>query len=390
MKYKDFFKKYFNLKYFGYIIKNKKWTIFLVWLSSALITYVLYKVYHVVFKGLEGDVNWLIRSRRENNWKDLPPPVDQDLSIPEGFVGGCEGYGKRPGESIFDNLPMKGNHDNDDSGVRMMRGWWPEFNWFEHPNDSTRKVYERVNQDISRLLYTNEGEILSFICPQRGKCTRHIGCLKVEITVSKVKGWIDEKNKKCSGYFEGYLTIWIDKYDIKKRQGAMQFILDNHPEIYNLPMSKQKGIIVPYGGTEKEGADTTMTEFRDNNNISPNLHKDAFMVVSLSAHVKEPIKTGNNKVDIHNQLILDIANIYTTNMLIPGNILNWDIYLTKPELVDKEEYMKHVDKMRISYQICDESCGPGWDGFTINEYGEKVSIQAEVIDDIIIKFKSKL
>ena len=67
----------------------------------------------------------------------------------------------RPGEPEFDNLPLKGNHDNDERGVRMMRAWWPEFRWKEFPNDpfNDDMVYERIIQDISRLLYTNDGEI---------------------------------------------------------------------------------------------------------------------------------------------------------------------------------------------------------------------------------------
>jgi len=393
-KVKDLFKKYFNPEYFIYVVKNKKWkilkTIILVWLLSIIITFVLHKIYHgLILKKTFWNKDWLIIARKENNWKDLPPPVDQNLPIPKGFVGGCEGFGQRPGDPLFDNLPMKGNHENDDRGQRMMRAWWPEFNWREFPQDltNTDMVYERVNQDISRLLYTDDGEILSLICPQRGKCIKSFGCVKVEVTVSKVKGWVDEKNKQSHGSFEGYLTIWVDKYDIEREEHLMKLFLDNYPDKSDLPTSKANGIIVPYGRTDKEGSNTTHTEFRDNNNISPKLHNEAYMVISLSAFVGKPNKTDDRKIDLVNQFLIDLSTVYTNNMFLPGQLLTWDLYLIKPEVVDKEEYMKHVEEMRVSYQLCDESCGTGWDGPTINEYGEEAIIREELIEDIVIEFK---
>ena len=95
-----------------------------------------------------------------------------------------------------------------------------EFKWPEYPldKDNTDNVYSRVTQDISRLLYNDKGEILSFICPQRGQCINHFGCVRVEITVSHIKGWVNEEKKTANGYFKGFLTIWIDEYDKKSKK----------------------------------------------------------------------------------------------------------------------------------------------------------------------------
>ena len=36
-----------------------------------------------------------------------------------------------------------------------------------------------------------------------------LGCVKVEITVTHIKGWINEKDKTCRGEFKGHLKIWV-------------------------------------------------------------------------------------------------------------------------------------------------------------------------------------
>ena len=55
----------------------------------------------------------------------------------------------------------------------MMRGWWPEFNWLSNPNVSYERVYSKLFNDVSRVLYTDKGEILSIMRPQLGKCIKH-------------------------------------------------------------------------------------------------------------------------------------------------------------------------------------------------------------------------
>ena len=74
------------------------------------------------------------------------------------------------------------------------------------------------------------------------------------------------------------------------------------------------------------------------------------MVISLSATVgrPEPVdsKFPNHRLTTAvNNIIVEIASRAARNMFHEGTILTWDIYLTKPEIVDKKEYMKHVEKM---------------------------------------------
>ena len=74
-------------------------------------------------------------------------------------------------------------------------------------------------------------------------------------------------------------------------------------------------------------------------------------------------------------------------MFHEGTILTWDIYLTKPEIVDKKEYMKHVEKMRVSYELNNETDGPQYYSPCLNEYGIISTIPYVIISNAIIKLK---
>ena len=59
-------------------------------------------------------------------------------------------------------------------------------------------------------------------------------------------------------------------------------------------------------------------------------------------------KTGVEIVDKFNQLVLDVFNTASGNMLKDGNILSWNVWFTAPEHVDQEEWREHTEKWRKS------------------------------------------
>ena len=61
-------------------------------------------------------------------------------------------------------------------------------------NDSTR-VYCRFTEYISRYGYDDEGQVWSVICPQQGADLGRLGEANVEITVTGVRGYLDEAAK---------------------------------------------------------------------------------------------------------------------------------------------------------------------------------------------------
>ena len=104
------------------------------------------------------------------------------------------------------------------------------------------------------------------------------------------------KKKTANGYFKGFLTIWIDEYDKKsKKDNNLIKIIKKFIRKKGLYHSEKKnGIIVPYFGTEKEGTATDLTEFKDNNNIQPNLHQNLYGYI----FVRHSRKTRTSRLKI--------------------------------------------------------------------------------------------
>ena len=84
--------------------------------------------------------NFLCVARKNLGITGIDPPFTPRSKNPPDFIGGgWYGYGFEFGTIEYDNIPLRGNHDRDNEGTRMMRGWWPEFNWLEYPNSNDKK-----------------------------------------------------------------------------------------------------------------------------------------------------------------------------------------------------------------------------------------------------------
>ena len=60
------------------------------------------------------------------------------------------------------------------------------------------------------------------------------------------------------------------------------------------------------------------------------------------------------------QLIFDLFNMATGNMLKEGNILTWNVWFTAPELVNQTEWKNHAECWRDSIDVDHRSPnGPG-------------------------------
>jgi hypothetical protein len=58
--------------------------------------------------------------------------------------------------------------------------------------------------------------------------------------------------------------------------------------------------------------------------------------------------TNNDLVDEFNQLVMDLFNCGSSNMLLPGTILSWNVWFRGPGLVDREEWKNHAERWRDS------------------------------------------
>tara|TARA_Y100000768_G_scaffold365501_1_gene326846 strand:- start:9823 stop:10974 length:1152 start_codon:yes stop_codon:yes gene_type:complete len=357
---------------------NKFYLLLLLYATYNILSTLLTLLFR---KKVDLTTNWLKDARKKYGIKEHPPPFI-NTKIPPGFNGGgWYGYGADFDTQEYKNIPLRGNHDRDKEGTRMMRGWWPEFNWLEYPGTKYKnKVYRRADQDITRILYNNRGEILSLICPQFGICLPHLGCIRVEVTVTHVKGWINEINKKCRGNAKIVIQLWIDDYSNKNQSGLIKYITDNYKG--NLPFNKKNAIRIKCYA-DKENTNE-LIKFQDMNDIIPNLHPDANMIVGM-----EGVRVGkveNNKNYYIDNLIIELASIQSSNFIVPNNIISWQVYFTHPELVNMNEYLKHVKELKHSIELTTNNPLRQKHVPVLNEYGEHVLIEEEIILSLIYKF----
>ena len=78
-------------------------------------------------------------------------------------------------------------------------------------------------------------------------------------------------------------------------------------------------------------------------------HKEiSWSVGNLEVQIGAIKPTNSEKVNKFNQLILDIFNTASGNMLSEGNILYWNVWFTAPEEVKQKEWKKHAELWRKS------------------------------------------
>ena len=253
----------------------------------------------------------------------------------------------------FDGLDMEKNRTNIDKLTRQQKVLWPEFSWNSEPDNEgdKKRCYQMFAPDISRIGYTDTGKIYSIICPQQGITSSHLGSMNVEVTVTGNKGWINEDTRELAGYMTVEGRIWFSPSAHKHkfvRLLSKHFIERKLP----FPSDKANAIVIK---THIPG-NLDQAEFPFTNGLTkkfpiPDFAKHegiAWTKGHLGVEIGAVVKTGIDKVDKFNQLIVDIFNTGAGNMLKEGNVLTWNVWFTAPELVNQEEWSEHTEKWRKS------------------------------------------
>jgi hypothetical protein len=116
------------------------------------------------------------------------------------------------------------------------------------------------------------------------------------------------------------------------------------------------------------------------------LHPEAWSVGYIAVAIGPTKSTGVAVVDEFNRLVMDLFNLASGNMLLNGNVLNWNIWFTQPGLVDQDEWRTHAERWRESIDEDHGSpTGPGtvaryFNGTVFNPTQELVN---EKMKDII-------
>ncbi len=262
------------------------------------------------------------------------------------------------------SLPMLGNLVNIDKLERQQKVLWPEFSWETAPGQADSRCFQMFAPDISRLGYTSEGRVYSIICPQQGVNSSSLGCLNVEVTVggrdgdstglreSGNRGWVDENTKALAADLTVEPKIWFSpsaKQNVIVRGIWEKFA---HSE---LPFPSDKAHAVRLHTYKPGEPDQPIFPLRSGETTeftSPGFarHPEAWNVANLGVEIGSPVKTGVEKVDDFNQLVMDIINAASGNMLAKGNVLTWNVWFIAPQHVDRTEWATHAEKWRESIQ----------------------------------------
>ena len=270
-------------------------------------------------------------------------------NINEEAVPGWDGGFKPDDLSQYDMLD---NLANIRLLKRQQKVLWPEFSWESEPGAAdTKRCYQMFAPDISRLGYTNKGRVYSIICPQQGACAPNIGSMNVEVTVTGNRGWADETDRTLAADMSVVGKIWFSP-SANKNEVLDEIINDFKKNDLRFPSTKEHAIVI---GTFKPGFPDQI-EFPLSSGSSTGFPIPEFAkhegISWTHGHLGVEIgaikKTGNQKVDDFNQVVLDIFNMAAGNMLQEGNTLTWNVWFTGPELVDQAEWANHAEKWRLS------------------------------------------
>jgi hypothetical protein len=188
-----------------------------------------------------GEINSVPDAKYCPSGQPYPPkPFDP----PSGWKGGFEESNPKFAYPVkqpdLSSIPVTTNLANIDKLTRQMKVKWPEFSWQMVPGDETTRTYVKFAEYISRYGYDNEGRIWSIICPQQGATAGSIGEFNVEVTVTGVRGWVNEPKREVAAEMGVMGQIWFttDKEDNPNLKALANF-MDKYTDF---PFTKSKSI----------------------------------------------------------------------------------------------------------------------------------------------------
>ncbi|MCL6417708.1 hypothetical protein MIB92_18760 [Aestuariirhabdus sp. Z084] len=315
-----------------------------------------------------------------------------------GWIGGFEESNSQfayPDPNLK-SLPMLDNMANIDKLQRQQPVQWPEFSWETDKDDSAdpKRCYQMFAPDISRLGYTDEGRVFSIICPQQGTYSKHFGTLNVEVTVTGQRGWVNETTKKMAADMSVVGKVWFSPSACQSELVKLiwDYFKDNK---LPFPFNKANAIRVTTFSPGKpdqpifnlrsgESTDFPIPEFAKH-------YDEAWDVSNLGVEIGPIEKVDHPLVDDFNQLIMDVFNLGSGNMLQPSNVLTWNVWFKPPVLVNTDEWRTHAERWRDSIDAGHGSPdGPGtaaryFDGTPFKPLENILDIEVEKIEEFFKK-----
>jgi len=270
-----------------------------------------------------------------------------------GWVGGFSTSNKAfayPHPNLT-SLPMLDNMANINLLQRQQGVEWPEFSWETEPGNPNSRCFQMFAPYISRIGYTNSGRVYSIICPQQGVYIKDVGYLNVEVTVTGQRGWVNETTKELAADMTVEGKIWFGPSMHRCSLGAELLAkCTNLPHPF--PSKKANAIIVTthaHGHPEQPifPVRKGLTDLFESPAFAQ--HPQAWAKANIEVEIG-PIQKNEHseEINIFNELVMDLFNTASGNMLKSGNLLTWNVWFTAPQLVDKVEWREHAEKWRKS------------------------------------------
>lgn len=269
-------------------------------------------------------------------------------------------------------LPFNDNCDHIDSIERQQRVLWPEFTWLTVKGEPSSRCFQMFAPDISRAGYDNTGQNWAVICPQQGTYIKGFGTLNIEVTVVKQRGWVNETDKSLAIDMVVKPKIWFSKDANQSELGkAIWKVFEGLNQLEHLPISKKQAIVVNTYRTEKlKGVEDPEVIFVRDKLYTPKgldhlpkftLHDhEAWNYANLEVGIGDIVKTGHNIADDFNQLVMDLFNVGSGNLLAKDSILAWNVWVDAPTHVDQTEWRDHAEYWRHSIDV--NHCSPDGNG----------------------------
>ena len=248
------------------------------------------------------------------------------------------------------DLPITKNLDNIDKITRMQRIIFPQFSWQAEPGDESTRIYQLFAQDISRIGYDDEGRIWSIVCPQRFIDAGPLGTGILEVTVTGVRGWVDEETNCAYADMGVEGVVWLEPNG-NPLISALEDVLDEA----HFPLSKANAIRVR-GHTPGQPWNEfwPMTNGTDPVFFHPQRcqhWEDAFSVYNLQVEIGDYIETGIEIVDDFNKMTIELVNNRMGNIIGKGQKVAWNVWPAEPEDVDEAEWRDHAEKWLHSIMV---------------------------------------
>jgi hypothetical protein len=287
-----------------------------------------------------------------------PYPIIPSKTPAPGWVGGFSTSNPKfayPHPDLSP-LPMLDNMANIPLLDRQLDVLWPEFSWETVIGDKTSRCFQMFAPDISRAGYDKAGRIYSIICPQQGAYSETLGDLNIEVTVNTQRGWVNESapDLDCDMVAADMNVtgkIWFGPSAKDKLLYKLLEMILKHENL-PFPLDKKNAIQV----TLHHVGDPDQPIISVRSGISRAFdsppfachEKDAWAVANVAVEIGPILPRHNAMVDDFNAMVMAIFNLASGNLLSPGNILTWNVWVNAPTIVDRAEWAGHAEYWRHS------------------------------------------